>query len=155
MQNNNFLHLPMILNKKVVGETPVYQIETAMGAAINVFEGAKAIQVPRKRFVPVKKTNELLALWSDAYIFDDNFNIMLNDGLEKSPQISLGDHYNTIDQMLQRIKSTPSLKNCSSLEVEGDVSFEENVIIKGKCTIKSTQKITLRDIIIDNEDVKN
>ena len=51
----------MIRNDKTVdprnsASTPVYQLETAMGAAIAVFEGAKAIRVPRTRFIPIKNT---------------------------------------------------------------------------------------------------
>ena len=38
-----------------------------MGAAIGVFEGARALCVPRSRFVPVKTTDDLLALRSDVY----------------------------------------------------------------------------------------
>ena len=38
-----------------------------MGAAIECFAGAEAICVPRDRFAPVKTTNDLLRLWSDAY----------------------------------------------------------------------------------------
>ena len=66
------LGLPMIVNRKTVdpsdpGSTPVIQLETAMGAAIDVFEGARAVRVPRERFAPVKTTDDLLALRSDAY----------------------------------------------------------------------------------------
>ena len=43
------------------------QIESAMGAAIEVFEGATAIGVGRERFLPVKTTNDLLLLRSDVY----------------------------------------------------------------------------------------
>src|SRR5262249_11161104 len=55
----NVLGLPMIRNEKTVDPTdkstpPVYQLETAMGAAIQVFEGARALAVPRSRFAPVK-----------------------------------------------------------------------------------------------------
>ena len=39
-----------------------------MGAAIGVFEGARALHVPRERFAPVKTTDDLLALRSDAYV---------------------------------------------------------------------------------------
>ena len=35
-------------------------VETAMGAAIECFKGATAIVVPRTRFAPVKKCNDLL-----------------------------------------------------------------------------------------------
>ena len=73
------LGLPMIRNAKTVDprvhdSTPVYQLETAMGAAISVFEGAGAVRVPRSRFAPVKTTNELLAVQSDAYVMQDDFN---------------------------------------------------------------------------------
>ena len=38
-----------------------------MGSAIAAFAGAQALVVPRSRFVPVKKNNDLLLLWSDVY----------------------------------------------------------------------------------------
>lgn len=51
------------------GSSPaVFQLETAMGAAIECFPGASAVVVPRTRFVPVKKCNDLLLLRSDAYV---------------------------------------------------------------------------------------
>ena len=37
----------------------VLQLETAMGAAIECFDDAKAIVIPRERFAPVK-SDELL-----------------------------------------------------------------------------------------------
>ena len=49
------------------------QIETAMGAAIEVFEGARTIEVGRDRFVPVKTTNDLLVLRSDVYDLGKDF----------------------------------------------------------------------------------
>ena len=38
-----------------------------MGSAIECFPGAQAILIPRTRFAPVKTTNDMLALASDAY----------------------------------------------------------------------------------------
>ena len=49
------------------GSTPVIQIETAMGAAVERIEGARALFVPRTRFRPVKTTNELLLVRSDIF----------------------------------------------------------------------------------------
>lgn len=54
-----FVPLPTILNSKTVdpqldSSTPVFQLETAMGAAIECFSGAGAVCVPRSRFAPVK-----------------------------------------------------------------------------------------------------
>ena len=66
------LGLPLIRNVKHVDpgdpKSPeVVQVETAMGAAIEVFEGALTICVDRDRFVPVKTTDDLLVLRSDVY----------------------------------------------------------------------------------------
>src|SRR3712207_365941 len=63
-RRDGVMGLPMIVNEKTVDpgdkSTPaVYQLETAMGAAVGVFEGAGALRVPRSRFVPVKKTTDL------------------------------------------------------------------------------------------------
>ncbi|HCX73610.1 MAG TPA: UTP--glucose-1-phosphate uridylyltransferase, partial [Candidatus Cloacimonas sp.] len=44
-QNEGRLNLTMILNSKTVKGEPVYQIETAMGAAIAEFENAKAVVI--------------------------------------------------------------------------------------------------------------
>ena len=62
----------MIVNRKTVdparpGSPAVIQLETAMGAAIDAFDGALALRVPRTRFAPVKTTDDLLVLRSDAY----------------------------------------------------------------------------------------
>jgi UTP--glucose-1-phosphate uridylyltransferase len=75
-ENDGVLGLPMIVNRKTVDpgdkSTPeVFQIETAMGAAVGVFEGAQTLVVPRRRFAPVKTTSDLLVLRSDAYVLTD------------------------------------------------------------------------------------
>ena len=64
--------LPLIVNRKTVDPSDpaspeVIQTETAMGAALGAFDGALALCVPRSRFVPVKTTDDLLALRSDVY----------------------------------------------------------------------------------------
>ena len=84
-ERDGVLGLPMIVNEKTVDPSDssspaVYQLETAMGAAIGVFEGARAIRVPRSRFVPVKKTSDLLVLRSDAYVLGDGARIELAQG---------------------------------------------------------------------------
>ena len=76
------LGLPMIVNRKTVdpgdkSSPGVIQLETAMGAAIDVFDGAQALHVPRERFIPVKTTNDLLVVRSDAYELDDDFKLVL------------------------------------------------------------------------------
>lgn len=70
--NKGVLQLPLIKNKKTINprdsDTPaVFQLETAMGSAIECFDDAGAVVVPRDRFAPVKTCNDLFALRSDVY----------------------------------------------------------------------------------------
>ena len=71
------LDLPLIVNRKPVdprdATTPeVLQLETAMGAAVGAIDGARAVEVPRSRFAPVKTTDDLLVVRSDAYVLRDD-----------------------------------------------------------------------------------
>ena len=75
-ERDGVLGLPLIVNEKTVDPSDpaspaVIQLETAMGAAIEVFDGAAALRVPRKRFAPVKTTDDLLVVRSDAYSLTD------------------------------------------------------------------------------------
>ena len=119
-----FLPLPLILNKKKVGDTPIYQLETAMGAAISTFNRSKAVIVPRTRFLPVKKNQDLLLLWSDSYELSDDY--MLRKVPEaKDTILDLDDrYYGTIDQLQKACANrVPSLKECESLTIRGFVKF--------------------------------
>ena len=77
-RRDGILGLPLIRNQKNVDPSDssspeVIQIETAMGAAIEVFDDSRTIEVGRDRFVPVKTTNDLLVLRSDAYDLGTDF----------------------------------------------------------------------------------
>ncbi len=161
-KNNDMILLPMIRNPKTVdprdgSSPPVFQVETAMGAAISIFDKADAIRVPRTRFRPVKQCNDLLALWSDCYVRTDDYRVIQN------PKRTLGTiaikldnrYYKMIDQLAARFpEGAPSLINCESLEIEGDVRFEGNVVIKGKVKIvnrTSRQHTILKGTIIDED----
>ena len=128
------LGLPMIRNEKTVDpadpDSPrVIQVETAMGAAIEVFPGATAICVGRDRFQPVKTTNELLLLRSDVYDLDENGHLVARSA---TPGISLDSrYYKTIQEFDARIPQPPSLRGAESLRVEGDWSFEPGVKVVG------------------------
>lgn len=140
---DNKLGLPMIRNSKTVdpqdsGSTAVYQIETAMGSAIGVFPNAQAVQVPRTRFAPVKKTVDLLAVRSDAYELTDDFRIVLNPERNGIPPIIEFDdrYYKFIQDLDGRFPDGgPSLKDCSQLSVTGDVLFEKGVICRGAVAV--------------------
>lgn len=150
LKKHRIIDLPMILNPKTLDprdETspPVYQIETAMGAAISLFEGATAVKVPRSRFAPVKTCNDLLAVRSDCYEYTADETLRLSpkrnvDKAFETVKIKLDRrYYGKIDLMEERFKQgEPSLVNCESLTIEGDVHFEGNVSISGQVFIQNT-----------------
>jgi len=132
---DGILGLPLIRNVKTVDPADprspeVVQVETAMGAAIEVFEGARTIEVGRDRFVPVKTTNDLLVLRSDAYDLGRDF--VLDQVPEDLPFVDLSAAYKTVDDFDQRFAgSVPSLKEAHSLKVTGDWSFGDRVRVVG------------------------
>ena len=136
--NNGVLPLPVIKNGKTVDprdkkSTKVLQLETAMGAAIASFEGAGAILIPRSRFAPVKTTNDMLALMSDAYEVTADFRMVLKAERNGTPpNIKLDGAYKFVDALQELVANgPPSLIGCSKLTVEGKVVFATDVVIKG------------------------
>ena len=105
-----------------------------MGAAIGVFEGARALHVPRRRFAPVKTTNDLLALRSDAYVLRDDHRVELAPEREEPPVIDLdADYYKLVGDFEPRFPAgPPSLVACERLTVVGDVTFGRDVVVRGR-----------------------
>lgn len=149
------INLPLILNPKSLDprdETspPVYQVESAMGAAVSLFDGTAAVRVPRDRFHPVKTCNDLLAVRSDCFVYDEDQNLRINpdrqakgkDDKDDVVKIKLDPgYYGKIDDLDKRFANgIPSLVDCDSLIIEGDVLFEKNVKIKGEVKIKNTKQ---------------
>lgn len=138
-QNNGVLPLPMIKNNKTVdprdgNSTPVYQLETAMGAGIECFEGAIALDVPRTRFAPVKTTGDLFALRSDAYVVTPEGQVQLAPARQgRPPVIDLDPKLHKLVDSLD-ILGTPSLLNVDSLTIRGDVRFAEGAALSGTCS---------------------
>ena len=135
------LGLPLIRNTKTVDPTDprspqVIQIETAMGAAIEVFEGSTAIEVGRNRFLPVKTTNDLLLLRSDAY--DLGVDGVPRLAVTTAPLIDLDPrHYQTITAFEARFPAgPPSLRAASSLKVRGDWTFEARTTVTGNASLR-------------------
>ena len=145
-ERSGILGLPLIRNEKTVDPTDktspqVYQLETAMGSAIGVFEGAQAVVVPRSRFVPVKKNNDLLLLRSDVYEVGEDATLHVNPAREESalPLIDLDErYYKLIDDLRLRFPDgAPSLLHCRSFTVEGDVRFGEGVGVVGAVVVRN------------------
>jgi UDP-N-acetylglucosamine pyrophosphorylase len=140
-----FIALPLIKNAKTVdprdkNSPAVFQLESAMGAAIECFPGAGALVVPRARFVPVKTTSDLFVLRSDAYRITEDWRIVLNqDANAQPPQVNLDpDHYRLVDQLDQSlVGGIPSLKACAELSVKGPVIFDKGAVLRGKVTLEN------------------
>lgn len=133
-RSGGVLELPLIRNEKTVdptdpSSTPVIQIESAMGAAIQVFEGAAVLEVDRSRFLPVKTTDDLLVLRSDVYELTDDARLVAQ---VDAPLVTLDKaHYKTIAAFEERVPHAPSLRGATSLTVEGDWTFGRDVVVRG------------------------
>jgi UDP-N-acetylglucosamine pyrophosphorylase len=144
-RNGGLLPLPVITNQKTVDprdkkSTPVYQLETAMGAAIECFSGAGAVVVPRTRFAPVKTTSDLLALRSDAYVITEDGRAMLapeRDGIP--PEIDLdSSHFKLVDQLETALAGgVPSLLHCRKLTVRGPLRFSSSDRFEGDVVMEA------------------
>ncbi len=144
-ERDGALGLPIIVNRKTVDptdrdSTPVVQVESAMGAAIELFEGARAVEVDRSRFRPVKTTNELLLVRSDIYR-------LTAEGVVEStidhpePFVDLARPYALLADFEQRFpRGVPSMQECTSLRVEGDVTFGAGVVCVGDVRVTGEQE---------------
>jgi UTP--glucose-1-phosphate uridylyltransferase len=143
------LELPLIVNAKTVdpkdaSSTAVLQLETAMGAAIDALPGAVAIRVPRTRFGPVKTTNDLLTVRSDAYTLADDALLALDPSRGGiPPEIVLdGAHYKLVGALDAHFPGgAPSLVTCDRLVVDGDVRFGAGVVVRGDVHVEGPREI--------------
>ncbi len=154
---DGILGLPMIRNVKNVdpgdpGSPEVVQIETAMGAAIEVFEGSALIEVGRDRFVPVKTTNDLLVLRSDVYDIGEDF--VLDQVAGEIPFVDLdSEHYKLVGEFDKRFpEGAPSLKEAWSLKVAGDWTFCKGVQVVGEVALDGpTGRIDAGTVLSDTD----
>ena len=138
-RKNGVLELPIIKNQKTIdprdsSSDTVLQLESAMGAAIECFEGSIAVEVPRSRFSPVKTTADLLNLWSDAYVLTEDHRLVLDVSRNGYPPVVSLDasHFKFIADFESRFPSgVPSMIACEKLDVVGDVRFASKVVCRG------------------------
>ena len=160
---SGYIPLPLIRNEKNVDprdkKSPkVFQLEAAMGAAIECFDGAAAVEVPRSRFSPVKTTSDLLAVRSDAYEFDKSFRVGLRAERQGvPPKVELSDDYKLVDQLEELVAAgVPSLIHSGSLSVKGPWRFVAGVEIVGNVRfengsgeVKEVKPGVYRDCVVD------
>ena len=147
------MDLPLIVNRKTVdprdpGSPPVIQLESAMGAAIQSFPGARLLCVPRSRFVPVKTTNDLLVLRSDVYRLTDEMVVQPvpeRDG--NLPFVDLDKRfYRVLEEFEGRFpQGAPSLREAERLVVDGDVTFGAGVVVRGTVHLQPKEPTTIED----------
>ena len=87
------LDMEIIVNPKTLdGGVNVIQLETAVGAAMKCFEKCRGINVPRSRFLPVKKTSDLFLIMSNLYTLTNGSLTMSPERMfQSTPLIKLGD----------------------------------------------------------------
>jgi len=132
------LELDIIVNPKHLDTgIDVIQLETAAGAAMKYFDRSVGISVPRSRFLPVKKTSDLLLLKSNLYILMHGC-LTLNPlrAFPSIPLVKLGDeHFSKVREFNARFASIPDVLELNHLTVSGDVTFGKNVSLRGTVII--------------------
>lgn len=152
------LDLEVIVNNKTIGDLDIVQLETAIGSALDHFPGAKGLLVGRERFLPVKKTDDLLLIQSDLFILENGY-LIYNParGAKCLPNVRLGESFARLEDYFSRFEAIPHLLELDSLKLEGDIYFEKDVTLKGDITIvASNGRVTIpRDSVLENSKVSS
>ena len=152
-RTDGVLELSLIVNRKTVdprdpSSTPVLQLENAMGSAIQSFEKARLLCVPRTRFLPVKTTNDLLVLRSDVYAVNDGIIVEpVPERVGRLPFVDLDtDYYKVLEEFDKRFPNgAPSLVEAERLVVRGDVTFGSGVVVRGDAELEADEPLRIDD----------
>lgn len=133
MKNN----IDIIYNqKKLSNGSSVIQLEIACGAAIQFFKNAKGINVPRRRFLPVKSTSDLFIVQSNLYTLERGQLIMNPNRIYPGlPLVKLGDNFQKVSEYMKRFQTIPNILELDQLTVSGDVTFGSHIELKGTVII--------------------
>jgi UTP--glucose-1-phosphate uridylyltransferase len=129
--------LEVIVNpKRTSNGTNVIQLETAVGAGVKCFENSIGVNVPRSRFLPVKKTSDLLLVMSNLYdLKSGKLQMSEKRQFKSTPLIKLGDEFKKVHEYQKRFETIPSMLELDHLTVSGDVTFGRGVTLKGTVII--------------------
>lgn len=131
--NENILNMEIIINNKTLDNgVRVIQLETAVGAAMKCFDSGIGINVPRSRFLPVKKTSDLLLVMSNLYSLKGGSLVMSPQRMfPTTPLVKLGEnHFSKVKEFLGRFANIPDLIELDHLTVSGDVTFGRGVSLR-------------------------
>ncbi|XP_022085959.1 UTP--glucose-1-phosphate uridylyltransferase-like isoform X1 [Acanthaster planci] len=126
----------IVNNKSLENGTNVIQLETAVGAAMKCFDGALGVNVPRSRFLPVKRSSDLLLAMSNLYSLKAGSLIMSPlRQFRTTPIVKLGTHFDKVRDFLKRFDGIPDMLELDHLTVSGDVTFGKGISLKGTVII--------------------
>jgi len=158
MLKEGSLDLGLIVNRKEVKKKSVIQLETAIGSAFNSFSDSIGMNVPRSRFLPVKKTSDLLLMKSNLFSLNrGTFKRNNLKGKSDLPQINLKEPFDDLIQYQRRFPVPPDISELDSLELQGDVRFNGKVTLKGNVCLISTKKpiIIPKGAVLENKTLES
>ncbi|KAJ5269985.1 hypothetical protein N7505_005743 [Penicillium chrysogenum] len=130
-------------DKKGEADQAIYQLETAVGAAIRHFKNAHGVNVPRRRFLPVKTCSDLMVVKSDLYRLEHGQLVMDPNRFGGVPVIKLGTDFKKVSDFQKRIASIPRIVELDHLTVTGPVNLGRNVTLKGTVIIVASEGSTI------------
>ncbi len=152
------LDLKVIVNRKCLSGKNIIQLETAIGSAVECFPGAVGLTVSRDRFMPVKKTDDLLLVQSDLFVLNNGHLARNPDRKQVAlPSVQLGSNFTNLQDYQERIPHVPGMLDLDSLTVEGDVRFGKGVQLKGEIQLKSLKGKSLLipdGSVLENETIE-
>lgn len=133
------LEMEIIPNEKTVtingSDFSVLQLETAVGAAIRFFKGAHGVNVPRRRFLPVKTCSDLMLVKSDLYSLTQGRLEMSSQRFGGAPLIKLGSCFKKVSDFQAHMPHMPKIIELDHLTITGNVTLGKNVTLKGTVII--------------------
>ena len=147
---NNELAMEIIPNAKSIpadkkGESDIsiIQLETAVGAAIRHFKNAQGVNVPRRRFLPVKTCSDLMLVKSDLFTLKHGQLVIDPNRFGPAPLIKLGSDFKKVSSFQARIPSIPKIMELDHLTITGAVNLGRSVTLKGTVIIVATEGSTI------------
>lgn len=128
--------LPIIFNPKTIqgdkGPARVVQLEMGVGAALSHFK-SKILSVPRRRFIPVKLTCDLLRLQSDLFTFHEDG--VVEPTTSDAPVIVLSKDFSSVEDYKRRVSGSVSLIRAKRVVLDGDIRLQGPVAFEGEVEI--------------------